>query len=256
MEILKFYRFWDWVKNLGIVFLGSISSSGSFYGVVLSLINAGLLMAFAFSINDFYDSKGGEKNFVGEFSKRYGKRKTIFLILLPFFASVVISTIFSILLLLVSLVFALLFYVYSAPPRLRDNWYYSLPINVICLGFLGFFLGFYASVTGSVGFLELFIVFNTSNYILLSEVIHQISHKEADKKMGVVSIINDLGFKKAKILTEFSCLLGILVNIIFSIWMFPFLFVSLLWLLKLKNVFINGSSDSEKKFLPSQRVSS
>ena len=165
MDVLKFYRVKSWIKNLGIVLLGFLSSDGNLPDLLLSLLNTGFLMAFVASLNDFYDSRSGEKNFVGESVKKYGERKALFLVCFPLIGVVLLYLLHSSQsLLLVSVAFALLYYVYSAPPRLRNWWYFSLPINVVCLAPLTFLQGFYPG-SGELSYVSIGVVLSLSIYI-------------------------------------------------------------------------------------------
>ncbi|HDD04985.1 MAG TPA: hypothetical protein ENF51_00650 [Candidatus Aenigmarchaeota archaeon] len=236
MDALKFYRVRSWIKNLGIVLLGFLSSDGSLPDLFLSFLNTSFLMAFVASLNDFYDSRSGEKNFVGEFVEEHGERKALFLVYCPLIGVMLLHLLRpSPNLLLVSIAFAFLYYVYSAPPRLRNWWYFSLPINVVCLGPLTFFQGFYPG-SGEMNYVSIGVVLSLSIYIALSETIHQMSHEKKDREMKVRSLPNVFGLRASKNLAKFFCGLGIVINVLFSFAHILFLCASVVWVLRFVKV--------------------
>jgi len=235
MEIIELYRVREWIKNLGIVLIGLISSGKSPLSFFLPLISASLLLSHSFSLNDLYDSKFGESNKMSKFSKKKGLKKAKLIIFFPLILSFFFSLINNPLTLIIAIIFSLLFFIYSAPPRLRNWWYFSIPINIICLGPLLFFLGFFPN-ENIFSFPSLGILINISIYLLLSEIIHQVSHKKRDKKMLVKSIIFKFKIKKIKIILLITCFCGVILNLILAFYNILFVIILILWSRKFKKI--------------------
>lgn len=255
MNLLRLYRVKGWCKNLGITLIGFLINSGIKIELLTPLLVASLAQAYAFSINDFYDfQETEEQNFLGNLIKegKFSKRKGLFFCLLPGIISLVLSAFLGLWVLLTNLLFISLYTFYSRPlARLKKDWKFSLPINTICLGVLLFLLGYF---TGGIRLKAYGIVFLLifASYILLSELIHQISHKREDKRAGIKSFPiefgNELTLKVGK-LTQ-------LVPIIFSLYMilldpfkkFFFLGVIIFSLLRILKLFkVKGKDESFKE---------
>jgi len=220
---VKFYRVKDWIKNLGIplIALVLVQKTYFFQGFFL-LFQLALAFAYSFAINDFFDhfiSK--ERNYLGNVLKQLGKRKALFLCILPLFGIFVSFIFFSSLLAIIPLTFIIiLFTLYSVPPfRLKRHYILSLPINSLCIAILPFLfiLSFYGTYPEQATvFLILFFL-----YIFFHEIIHQIAHFKYDKKSGIRSFPVVFDFKRSLLIIKISLIIYILI-VVFFIFINPY----------------------------------
>jgi len=123
--------------------------------------------------------------------------------LLPALAAVFISFFVSVKIVLIVVSFITLFSLYSMKPiRLKRYWFFSLPINTICLGVLLFLLGYFF-VSNDINLISLTFLTIYSSFIFSSEIIHQIAHKKDDEKEGISSFPIVFGVKTSLKLVQF-----------------------------------------------------
>lgn len=212
MEVLKFYRVKDWYKNLGVTLVGFLFSSHPLTKLPIRLIVSALSLSYAFVLNDFFDGKRGEENYIEKLDM--GEKVLRALVTLPAILSILISYLLPFKILVLNGLFLFLFTIYSGPLFFKEKWYFSLPINSICLGPLLFFLGY---LPGKIRPLSILICISFSFYILILEIIHQLAHRKEDKKMGVDSLPVVFGFGKIKKAIKTICLLMVVLTSVFFI---------------------------------------
>jgi len=209
MNPIKFYRVRDWIKNLGIPLVGILSTRLDLFSIFFSLILSSLCLAYAFSINNFYDMKNIRN-----------KKGFLILSIIPLIISFIISFFFSMEMLLFTLGFTILYTLYSMNPiRLKKHWIFSLTINTFCLGVLLLLIGLY-SVSNTLSLISFTFLMIYSSFILTSEIIHQIAHVEEDKKERINSFPIAFGIKNSLKLVKFIQLL-LLVFLLFVIFSNP-----------------------------------
>jgi 4-hydroxybenzoate polyprenyltransferase len=247
LSILKFYRTRDWIKNLGITFIGILASENvniNLHKGIIALLLSSFLLAYAFSLNDYFDWKiGKEKNYMSRLKIK--KKKKIILILFPLFLSIFFLLTFFIDKLMILLAFFLFFFLYtlySSPPRLKKTWKYSLFANAFCLGIALFWIGYFSQVNHLNKAFFIFSFFHFS-YILTCEIIHQISHMRKDKIGRIESFPIAFGIKNGVQLAQsvqyavigFSLTWMLLQQKIFLISL-SMMFFSMFRILKIKKI--------------------
>jgi 4-hydroxybenzoate polyprenyltransferase len=212
---LKFYRVSDWIKVLGLVLIPCILFKASITDTLKLIFITSLLLAYGFSINDFFDFKlRGEKNLVAEMYKKK-KHTTLLMLILPpllslYFSFFIFSMSFSLLLFLLAFIIC---YVYSAPQvRLRDRKILDILSNSM---FILIFCYSYFYFTQSISLIFLFFLILYINYFLVSEIIHELSHWKRDKSSGRVSTVIWLGEEASLAFAKLIIISGIIVSLIF-----------------------------------------
>jgi len=215
--IAKFYRLGDWVKVLGLVFIPCLLYKSSFFDFFKLISITALLLAYGFSINDFFDFKcKDEKNLISEvyIKERY---KATFLLLVPIFF--LVFSIFLLSTFLSRLFFLLdffLFSFYSIPPiRLRDRKILDVIGNSLMFSLILVFSFFY--FTYNIDILFSFFYFTYFIFFMVSELIHEISHYVKDKSSGRTSTVILLGKKRSLRLINIIFLFSTLVFLTFIV---------------------------------------
>ena len=117
-SLVKFYRMKDWRAYFSLCFLGFIVAQGysaEILDIVIFIVVGLLLLAFGFSINNFFDIK--EDKLKGEIKKLLiQNKKTFFLSVFPGVLAIFLSIYFGKGIFLFILVSALVGFFYSAPP--------------------------------------------------------------------------------------------------------------------------------------------
>jgi len=212
--LIQFYRFKDWYKSIGIFILGLTLKLDVFS--LVSLIIPVSIAAHTFSINNYFDYFiKGEKNVVKNLVKKYDKRVLFSLCILPLFPLFLYPypNLRVILLVILIIIFA---DSYSCPQtRFKENGIFGLIMSSIC-GALFFLIGYFHNnefLTQESIFLS--IVF--FNYLLISEVIHQLS----DPSEKLNSLPKILGFKRTKKIAKFIVLMACFIAICFLFFSYP-----------------------------------
>jgi len=207
IDVWKFYRVKDWVKNLGIplvaLFLARQLEILAFF---IILIHSSFLLAYSFSINDFFDFKLMEENNYTSKKIKQGapERGVLLLILLPFFGIFATSLFLPFRTIVLTLIFIILFGIYSCPPlRLKRHWLFSLLINPICIGVLLFLISYFSMSNQLTNKAFMFVIVFFS-YIFSTELIHQIAHMKKDKKARIRSFPNEYGIRTTLRIFQFA----------------------------------------------------
>jgi 4-hydroxybenzoate polyprenyltransferase len=199
------YRVKDWFHYLGYILLGCLASNN------LDLSNfllGSLMLAFAYSFNDYFDKKLKNKTFI-----------------LPLLLSFVFLPFLNNFQLIFYFLFIFIFVLYSWPVTyLEGRPFFSTILNSV-----GFLLIFFLPFRNIGKFLEL------SNFSLLlfflnsaAQIIHEITHYKDDKKNGKITTVVNLGIENSILVLR----LNLILIIITSFLLFPkFKFVSISTLL-------------------------
>jgi len=206
-NLYKLYRIEDWIKNLGIVLIGTLFSGNfNLINTLLVGISVSCILAHTFSINDFYDFElTSEKNYLGKeiIRKKLSKNKAIIFSILPIFLLFFLSLFLSQEVLFLIFLFLIIADIYNCPPfRLKNNWFLNLIINSFCLGTILFFIG-YLSMTTIITIKTFAFSLIFFSYILFSTLIHQLSHLKKDIAAKVSSFPNLFGVRKTIFLLLF-----------------------------------------------------
>ncbi len=213
----KFYRLDFSIRNLGISVL-AITATVFYHGSpgilesIIPLMHLLLIQMNSFSMNDFYDFKvWDEENYSKKlFEKGFGKKKILFLTVLPLIITALTITQLKPVLLLLPTYF-LLFLLYQHPStRLKNNCYWSIFLNSVCLGTILFaYPYFYLTNTVTPVFIALTATFTL--YLAFHEVVHQIAHMKKDR---INSLPEKKGISYASTFGKVFLLISIIVNLI------------------------------------------
>jgi 4-hydroxybenzoate polyprenyltransferase len=219
--LIKFYRVKDWIKNLGI-FLLAFTTNKAFQLLTFShfvvLSYGGLLFAFAYSINNYFDALlANEKNFILFLlkEKKFSKRKVVILCFLPFFFLLpLFLQLCSLNFICISILLLWLAVVYSAPPlRLKNIPFFDLVINFLFFPLIYVqTVLFFSYFSAHALILTIILAFNFALY----ELIHQMAHLNMDKKAGRITTTIKLGAQ-----TTLSIIKG--MPLIFILSILPFI---------------------------------
>jgi len=162
LNIIKIYRIGDWLHYIGFIMLGFFLNTSFSIDILKYVFLGSTLLAYAFSLNDFFD-KHEEKKFF----------------LLPLILSLLILPLFNSLQMTFSFLFLFIVTFYSMPPlRFKTKPFISSFCNGI--GFmLLFFIGYSVQNFTFKGILFglLFFSFN-----MVAQFIHEVVDLEEDKK--------------------------------------------------------------------------
>lgn len=237
---LKFYRVKDWVKNLGICLIAFLTANplfnfSTYQQTLLFLTGVALAYAYAFSINDFFDYKlSKETSYIGKLIKRYKEKLVIFLCFIPLFCFFLIFLFLKELSSYLLILFIFLYSLYSIPPfRLKKYYFFSIPINAVCIGLLTY-LSAYFLLTTKITFQVVLFSIIFCSYLIFQEIIHQIAHRKRDKGASIYSLPNMIGIKKSlrvaiasQIVPIIAVLLAFILGIRNFIFVITILFSSL-----------------------------
>ncbi len=194
-NILEIYRVKDWYYYLGFILLGfSVKSNFLSIDIIRYIILGIFLLAYAFSLNDYYDKHEKKKFFI-----------------IPLIFTFLILPLFNFSQIIVSLIFVTIVTLYSAYPfRLKAKPF----ICSFCNGFgftLLFFLGyFYTSTLNLKGilFASLLFCFN-----MVAQFIHEVVDYKEDRKSKITTTAILCGIRKMKIICIFLLFLSIILSI-------------------------------------------
>jgi 4-hydroxybenzoate polyprenyltransferase len=196
--LIDYFRIKDWFHYLGYVLLGSLLAN-SFN--IFNFFAAASILAYAYSLNDYYDKKLNKKYFA-----------------IPFFLYIIILPFLSIFSILISISFLILFTIYSWP----KVWLEGKPIL--------------STLTNSIGFTLIFILpFNnieqiSSNYQIvllifllniIAQLLHEISHFKNDKNIGKITTSVKIGLKKSTTILKIIIILTLFYSISFILPKYP-----------------------------------
>jgi len=209
IEIIKFYRIGDWIKNLGIVLIAWMllpTYEANF--LILSVFSVALLFSSAYSLNDYLDfTISGEDNQMSYLinKKKVNKMLIGLLCLFPSgFLFLLIYKNFDKMLL--SLIFLFLFFIYSSTPFVfKKNLILRFLINIICIVVIPFLF-----VNMFISLVNLFFIIIFASHIFSTEIIHQVAHMDEDEKSGLNTLPMRIGIQSSLKMFIFTQLLLIL----------------------------------------------
>jgi len=186
-KIGKYYRVDDWIHYLGYTLISSILISNI---ELINFVLSAIILAYAYSLNDYYDKKMKKKYFLVPL--------ILYLLIIPF---VSYSSF------LISLSFLILFTLYSWP----KVWLEGKPII--------------STITNSIGFTLIFLIpfqdiekiINNYSFILLifflntaAQLLHEIVDLKEDKKVKKITTTAYFGVRKSLIFFK-TCLLFVIL---------------------------------------------
>jgi 4-hydroxybenzoate polyprenyltransferase len=200
-EIAKYYRVNDWIHYLGYVLLSSILVSNI---KLINFITSAIILAYAYSINDYYDKKMKNKYFLAPL--------ILYWLIVPFISY------FSF---IISLSFLILFTLYSWP----KVWLEGRPIISTIANSIGFTLIFL------LPFQDIEKIINNFSIILIifflnsaAQLLHEIVDFKEDKKINKITTTVYFGVEKSLIFFKI-CLLFVIILTFFILR--KFLLISL-----------------------------
>jgi 4-hydroxybenzoate polyprenyltransferase len=194
MNIIKFYRILNWYYYLGFILIGFSLKSMLNIDIVKHVLFGAFLLAYAFSLNDFYDNQQKKKFFV-----------------LPLIFSFLLLTFFNIFQIVLSIIFLIIVTFYSAYPF---KWKEKPFISSICngIGFtIIFLLGYFYMPNlnlDGILFALLFFSFN-----MVAQFIHEIIHLKEDRKQKIITTTVLYGEKRIKIFCNFFLIASTLITL-------------------------------------------
>lgn len=206
MNIIKIYRVLDWYYYLGFILIGFSLRSTLNLDIIIYILLGASLLAYAYSLNDFYDKHEKKKFFV-----------------LPFILSFLLFPFFNVIQIIVSLIFLLIVTFYSVYPF---RWKSKPTISSLCNGFgftIIFLLGYFYKPTlylDGVLFSLLFFSFN-----MIAQIIHEFVHIKEDKKNKIMTIAVFYGEKTGRYL----CYLFLLLSLFIVYYLFYMKYIGILF---------------------------
>lgn len=192
-KIFRVYRVGGWYYYLGFILLGLIFKEYSVsIDAVKYLLLGSSLLAYAYSLNDYYDENQTKKYFI-----------------YPLILSLLLLSIFNVYQIIVSLLFLVIFTMYSSKPfRFKSLPILSSLLNgfgFISLFFLGYFHTFTISLLGILFAALLFLL------ELIAQFIHEVVDLEKDKREGIKTTAVVIGVDNIKKLSIILLMISILV---------------------------------------------
>jgi 4-hydroxybenzoate polyprenyltransferase len=214
-HLLKIYRIRNWYYQLGIVLIGFALVSKLNLEVIKIILLGFMLLAFAYSFNDYCEKKREKKYFAVPL--------IISVAMFPFFNYLQIS--FSILALLITTLYSL------KPIALREKPFLVSFANAISVPIL-FLLGyFYVPILNSIAFVFASVFFF---FVLIGQILHEATHIKEDKKDKIVTTAIFLGKEKVKYICYLSLLFSFLISLalfLLNIINIVFLFSTLIFVI-------------------------
>jgi 4-hydroxybenzoate polyprenyltransferase len=196
-KISKIYRIQNWYHYLGFVILGFILKHSLGIAIFFNLSLAGFLLAYAYSLNDFYD-----------------KKMKIRFFLFPLFYVLLVLIFFNVIQIIVSSLFLFVVTTYSSEPfRFKAKPFISSICNGIGFSLL-FLLGyFYVPTIDLSGILFFLLLFSLG---MIAQFIHEVVHMKKDKINKIITTTVFLGKNRVKKLFYFFLITAILI----TTWLF------------------------------------
>lgn len=208
LNICKIYRINSWYYYLGFVLIGLAITSPINLQLFKYIMLSSFLLAYAFSINDFYD----------ECQKR-------FYFIFPFILLFIFLPFFNMAQIIISIFFILIVTLYSVPQvRLK-----TIPfISSLCngLGFSMIFLVGYLNIPyfDLKGVLFMFYLFS---FEMIAQLIHEIVHFNEDKKNNFITTAVFLG----KTRTKKFCYIFLFLALLAIVYLFFMRIIGMLFLI-------------------------
>jgi 4-hydroxybenzoate polyprenyltransferase len=194
LTLIDYFRIKDWFHYLGYVLLGSLLAN-SFN--IFNFFAAASILAYAYSLNDYYDKKLNKKYFI-----------------IPFFLYIAILPFLSIFSILISISFLILFTIYSWP----KVWLEGKPILSTLTNSIGFTLIFILpinSIKMILDYCPLVLLIFTLN--TAAQLLHEIVDSKEDKKIKKITTTVRFGAKTALVLFKLCLLSAMIISaLIFS----------------------------------------
>lgn len=215
-----FFRTKEWLHILGLAVLG-IAFHSEFdlftHNALLGLIVSSLYLAHGFSLNNYFDIRIDRPIKKGGFSLNYPLHKKLLLCSCALFlVNCVLSFQISPIVLYLVIIGGILGVAYSAPPlRLKKMTFLNILLN--SAGFSVIFLIGFVSVNNSVTLHSLMMAILFALVFIPLQIMHQISHSEADKIQNIQTIYNRYGLKKTLFYFDLSLVLLVLWSLLLSI---------------------------------------
>jgi len=197
LNIIEIYRIDEWWHYLGFIMIGFLLNSSFNLDLLKYLLLGSFLLAYAYSLNDYYDKK----------TKKY--------FILPLVLSLLFLTFLNFIQIILSLLFLIIFTLYSAKP-IRFK---SLPFVCTILNGIGFILLFF------IGYFKTTLISNNIFFFLplftleiVAQLIHEIIHMKTDlkEKIKTTAIL----LKETKI--KKICIIFLISTSIYAIILFMF----------------------------------
>jgi 4-hydroxybenzoate polyprenyltransferase len=204
-SFLKYYRAKDWRAYFGLSILGFVVAGGYLappLEILLFSVIVVLLLAFGFSINNFFDikedrEKGETKNFLIQ------NRKNFVLSVVPGFLALFLSVYFGKEVFLFVLVASLIGFFYSAPPlRMKSRPFLDLISHGLFAGALIFlfpFLVFNSNLT----LFHYLIAFSVFYLSIMLETRNHLEDYESDSRAGLRTTACLIGYKNTESLLKY-----------------------------------------------------
>ena len=228
-SLLRYYRVKDWRAYFLFAVLGFIISQGFFFpllDIFLFFIIYVLLLAFGFSVNNFFDIKEDREK--GEKTDLLVQNKKNFLFsILPGILALLFSIYFGLKIFLFVLIAGLIGFFYSSPPlRMKSKPF----LDLISHGLFGGALIFLFPVLIFSPKLTLFhylIALSVFCLSIIAEMRNHLEDYQSDLKSGLKTTVCVLGYKNSEIfLKYFSLFFPLILLPVFITFKAPFL----LWL--------------------------
>ena len=210
-SFLKYYRMKDWRAYFGLGLLGFVLAQGflsSPLDILLFSTIGLLLLAFGFSVNNFFDIK--EDSEKGEVkSLLVQNKKNFFLSVSPGILALFLSAYFGKWVFLFVLIAGLIGFFYSAPPlRMKSRPFLDLISHGLFAGALIFFFPFliFESELTTFHYLVAFSVFYLS---VMLETRNHLEDYQSDSRAGLRTTVCFLGYKNSE---RFLRCLELLIN--------------------------------------------
>jgi len=204
-SFLKYYRMKDWRAYFGLGVFGFVVARGflfPFLDIALFLIIGGLLLAFGFSVNNFFDvkedrEKGEIKNFLIQ------NKKNFLFSLLPGIIALFLSIYFGVKVFLFVLIAGLIGFFYSAPPlRMKSRPFLDLVSHGFFAGALIFFFPLLI-FSPELTFFHYLIAFSIFYLSAMLETRNHLEDHQSDLRAGLRTTVCFLGFKNSENLLKY-----------------------------------------------------
>jgi 4-hydroxybenzoate polyprenyltransferase len=204
-SFLRYYRMKDWRAYFGLGVLGFVVARGFLappLDILIFSITVVLLLAFGFSVNNFFDIKEDKEK--GEIKNVLVQNKKNFLFSVsPGILALLLSGYFGTGIFLFVLVAGLIGFFYSAPPlRMKARPFLDLISHGLFAGALIFLFPFlvFSSRLTTFHYLVTFSVFYLS---VMLETRNHLEDYQSDFQAGLQTTVCFLGYKKAENLLKY-----------------------------------------------------
>jgi len=200
-EIAKYYRVDDWIHYLGYILISSILVSNI---KLINFILSAIILAYAYSLNDYYDKKMKKKCFIVPL--------ILYWLFVPFISY------FSF---IISLLFLILFTFYSWP----KVWLEGKPILSTLTNSIGFTLIFVLPINSIKILLEYYpLVMLIFTLNTAAQLLHEIVDYKEDKKIKKITTAVNFGIKRSLFLFKICLLIVIFISFLHF---YKFLWISI-----------------------------